>query len=82
MQMLNLNDVMATLRCGRSTVYKKISDGLWPPAVKTGERSVRWPRAEVESMLAIHIAGGSQQAIKDRVKHILNARLERLEKGA
>lgn len=76
MQMLTAQDVIATLRCGRSTFYKKISDGVWPPPVKMGERISRWPRNEVESMIAIHVGGGSLQAIKDRVKQIVNARLE------
>lgn len=60
--------------CGysRSTIYLRISQGLWPRPVSLGPRSVGWPEHEIAAVNAARIAGRSDQEIRALV-----ARLER-----
>lgn len=61
----------------RSTIYLRISQGLWPKPVSLGARSVGWPAAEVASMNAARIAGKSDTEIR-----VLVAKLEAARKSA
>jgi len=40
--LLRLKDVSTMLGMSRSTIYRAISEGLFPKPVNVGERSVRW----------------------------------------
>ena len=50
-KILKLPTVMEKTGCGRSTIYKKISEGDFPTPIKLGERSVGWVEAEVDEWL-------------------------------
>ena len=52
--------------CGysRSTIYLRMSQGLWPKPVSLGPRSVGWPEHEVAAVNAARIAGKSDQDIR------------------
>lgn len=60
--------------CGysRSTIYLRISQGLWPKPVSLGPRSVGWPEHEIAAVNAARIAGRNDQEIRALV-----VRLER-----
>jgi prophage regulatory protein len=55
----------------RSTIYLRISQGLWPKPVSLGPRAVGWPACEVAAVNAARIAGQSDDQIR-----ILVGRLE------
>ena len=57
----------------RSTLYLRISQGLWTRPVKLGPRAVGWPAHEVTAINAARIAGQSDAEIR--------ALVERLEAG-
>ena len=57
----------------RSTLYLRISQGLWTRPVKLGPRAVGWPADEVSAIIAARIAGQSDAEIR--------ALVERLEAG-
>lgn len=48
MRIIRLREVMATTGLARSTVYKYISEGLFPKPVSLGERCVGWVEEEVQ----------------------------------
>ena len=48
----------------RSTIYLRISQGLWPKPVSLGPRAVGWPAAEVAAINAARIAGKSDDDIR------------------
>lgn len=56
----------ATARSGysRSTIYLRISQGLWTKPVALGARSVGWPESEVDALIAARIAGKSDAEIR------------------
>ena len=51
-RLIRLREVMARTDFSRSTIYRKMRDGSFPEAVKTGDRAVRWRESEIEAWLA------------------------------
>jgi prophage regulatory protein len=45
--LLNLPEVMALVRLGRSTIYREIKAGAFPPPLRTSPRRSCWNRADV-----------------------------------
>jgi prophage regulatory protein len=64
---LRRKQVEAETGYSRSTIYLRISQGLWPKPVSLGPRAVGWPVAEVASMNAARIAGKSDEEIRTLV---------------
>jgi prophage regulatory protein len=54
----------------RSTIYLRISQGLWPKPVSLGPRAVGWPAIEVASLNAARIAGKSDDEIRALVTRL------------
>jgi len=48
----------------RSTLYLRISQGLWPKPVRLGARAVGWPAREVAAVNAARIAGKTDEEIR------------------
>ena len=48
----------------RSTIYLRITQGLWPKPVSLGARAVGWPAGEVAAVNAARIAGKSDDEIR------------------
>ena len=61
----------------RSTIYLRISQGLWTKQVSLGPRCVGWPAYEVAALNAARIAGKSDEEIRALV-----AKLEAARKAA
>ncbi len=61
----------------RSTIYLRISQGLWTKQVSLGPRCVGWPSSEVAALNAARIAGKSDEEIRALV-----AKLEAARKAA
>lgn len=71
---LRLPAVKAGTGYSRSTIYLRISQGLWTKQVCLGPRSVGWPSGEVTALNAARIAGKSDQEIRDLVLKLEAAR--------
>ncbi len=61
---LRLPAVKAESGYSRSTIYLRISQGLWPKPVSLGPRCVGWPAHEVAAMNAARIAGKADDEIR------------------
>ena len=61
----------------RSTIYLRVSQGLWTKPVSLGARAVGWPSDEVEAINAARIAGNTDEEIR-----VLVAKLEAARKDA
>jgi prophage regulatory protein len=48
----------------RSTIYLRVSQGLWTKPVSLGARAVGWPSDEVEAINAARIAGNTDDEIR------------------
>jgi len=58
----------------RSTIYLRVSQGLWTKPVSLGARAVGWPSDEVEAINAARIAGNTDDEIRALVKELETAR--------
>lgn len=58
----------------RSTIYLRISQGLWTKPIRLGARAVGWPEHEIEAINAARIAGKSDDEIRELVFKLLAAR--------
>jgi prophage regulatory protein len=58
----------------RSTIYLRISQGLWTKPVSLGARAVGWPSDEVEAINTARIAGNTDDEIRVLVKKLEAAR--------
>ena len=47
-RLLRLREVTARTGMGKSTIYRKIAHGLFPPPVSVGGQSVRWRESDIE----------------------------------
>ena len=75
---LRLPAVKAETGYSRSTIYLRISQGLWPRPVNLGPRSVGWPASEVAAINAARIAGKTDLEISNLVARLQAARKEGL----
>lgn len=71
---LRLPAVKAESGYSRSTIYLRITQGLWPRPVSLGARAVGWPADEVSALNAARIAGRSDAEIRKLVTRLVAAR--------
>lgn len=71
---LRRKQVQAETGYSRSTIYLRISQGLWVHPVALGARAVGWPAGEVASLNAARIAGKSDDEIRALVVTLEGAR--------
>ena len=62
--------VQAESGYSRSTLYLRITQGLWPKPVSLGARAVGWPAREVWALNAARIAGKSDDDIRALVTRL------------
>jgi prophage regulatory protein len=67
---LRLPAVKSVSGLSRSTIYLRVSQGLWTPPVSLGARAVGWPSDEVEAINEARIAGGTDDEIRVLVKKL------------
>jgi prophage regulatory protein len=72
--LLRLPAVRSESGLSRSTIYLRVSQGLWTKPVSLGARAVGWPSDEVEAINAARIAGDTDDDIRDLVKKLEAAR--------
>lgn len=58
----------------RSTIYLRITQGLWPHQISLGPRAVGWPANEIEALNAARISGKTDDEIRALVLKLEAAR--------
>lgn len=71
---LRLPKVKAESGLSRSTVYLRITQGLFTSPVSLGARAVGWPSSEVAAINAARIAGKTDEEIRSLVVKLEAAR--------
>lgn len=66
----------------RSTIYLRISQGLWTKPISLGARAVGWPAREVEVLNAARIAGKSDAELRQLVARLEASRADALPSEA
>lgn len=72
---LRLKLVEAETGYKRSTLYLRISQGLFTKPVKLGLRMVGWPAADVAAINAARIAGKTDSELRVLVEELQQSRL-------
>lgn len=73
--LLRLPAVKAQSGYSRSTIYLRMSQGLWTKPVSLGARAVAWPAGDVAALNAARIAGKTDMQIRALVQKLEAARL-------
>ena len=73
-RILRMPDVRLESGLSRSTIYLRITQGLWTKPVSLGERAAGWPSEEVTALNAARIAGKTDDEIRGLVKKLEAAR--------
>lgn len=73
---IRLPSVQSETGLARSTIYLRISQGLWTKPCSLGGRSVGWPASEVATLNTARIAGKSDAEIRELVQQLEKARKE------
>lgn len=73
---LRRRQVEAESGYSRSTIYLRMSQGLWPKPISLGPRAVGWPAREVAALNEARIAGKSEDALRALVQKLVSARGE------
>lgn len=71
---LRLPQVKSESGYPRSTLYHRITQGLWTKPISLGARAVGWPANEVAALNSARIAGKSDTEIRALVKKLETAR--------
>ena len=71
---LRLPGVKTQSGLSRSTIYLRISQGLWTKPISLGARAVGWPSSEIEALNAARIAGKTDAEIRELVVRLEAAR--------
>jgi prophage regulatory protein len=72
--LLRLPAVKGQSGYSRSTIYLRMSQGLWTKPVSLGARAVAWPAGDVVALNAARIAGKSDEQIRALVLKLEAAR--------
>ena len=48
-RLLRLRDVLELTGLSRSSLYQRMNDGRFPPAVRVGDRAIRWRGADIQA---------------------------------
>ena len=73
-RILRFPEVKAVSGLSRSTIYLRISEGLFPRPLLLGRRMVGWPESEIVAVNAARIRGENDDAIRALVLKLEAAR--------
>ncbi|MFC1680944.1 helix-turn-helix transcriptional regulator [Pseudomonadota bacterium] len=71
---LRLPAVLTQTGLSRSTIYLRVSQGLWTKPVSLGARAVGWPASEIDAINAARIAGKTDEEIRSLIAKLETGR--------
>lgn len=74
LKILRLPVVKISTGLPKSTLYLRISQGLWTKPISLGARTVGWPENEIHSLNAARISGKTDEEIRTLVIKLEAAR--------
>ena len=58
---ISIDEVLEKTTFGRSSLYAKVSKGLFPKPVKVGSRKIAWPQYEIDQMMNFYISTTNEE---------------------
>ena len=74
---ISIDEVLEKTTFGRSSLYAKVSKGLFPKPIKVGGRKIAWPQSEVDQMMDFYLSTTNEEDTKSFVTKIEKIRTER-----
>ena len=74
---ISIDEVLEKTTFGSSSLYTKISKGLFPKPVKIGSRKIAWPQYEVDQIMAFYLSTSDEEERKSFVVNLEKIRAER-----
>ena len=74
---ISIDEVLEKTTFGRSSLYAKVSKGLFPKPVKVGSRKIAWPQYEIDQMMNFYLSTTNEEETKSFVTKIEKIRTER-----
>jgi prophage regulatory protein len=59
----------------RSTIYARMSEGLWPKPIRLGARAIGWPAREIWALNEARIGGASDADLRELVQKLEQLRI-------
>ena len=78
---LRMPSVKSESGLSRSTIYLRVSQGLWTKPVSLGARAAGWPSDEVDALNNARIAGNTDDEIRTLVAKLEAARKVAWQRG-
>jgi prophage regulatory protein len=76
MALLRIDSVKAEFgHRSNASIHQRVRDGLFTKPVLIGQRAVAWPDSEVKAIARAHIAGRTEDEIRELVKHLHQQRV-------
>lgn len=69
-----LPSTLQQLAIGKTTLYERIAQGLFPPPVKLGPRLSAWPQYEIDEVANAVMRNASNEDMRQLVAHLLEFR--------
>ena len=73
-RLIRFASVQETTGLSRSTIYVRIAEGMFPPAIPIGPRSVAWRESEIAALNAARIRCASDDDIRALVTELVAGR--------
>ena len=71
---LRFPSVKTEVGLSRTSIHRRIHDGLFPRPVSLGAKAVGWPAAEIAALNTARIAGKSDDEVRALVRRLHAAR--------
>ena len=81
LNLIRKDQVKKRFSCGKTLCQNKINEGLIPPPIKLGSRGVAFYESEINAVLAVTIAGYTDEQIKEFVRDLVAKRQELLKQN-
>lgn len=74
-RLMRKNEVLHLIGVSKSSLYRMIASGHFPPSVVVGKKAVAWPEHEVREIVGTLVAGMSRDEIRCKVDEMKRNRV-------
>lgn len=71
---VRLPAALQQLSIGKTTLYQRIAEGLFPPPVKFGRRCAAWPQHEIDEVVNAMVRQASDEELRSLVADLIELR--------